>query len=118
MCVCAYECVCLMESHPTKVKLASDTGPWAATITSTRGLRLRPAALHWCVTVPASTDDWATLFNPPPGGGGASRDGESEKPLDPSARARRQSGFSTGTVPSLLSSPLLSGDVGLVASSV
>lgn len=107
-----------MESHWTKVKLASDTGPWVATITSTSGLQLRPAALHWCVKVPASTDDWATLFNPPLGRGGASRDVESEKPLDPSPCARRQSGFSTGTVPSLLFSPLLSGDVALVASSV
>lgn len=53
-----------MESHPSKVKLASDTGPWVATITSTSGLRLMPAAIHWCVKVPAFTDDWAVLFNP------------------------------------------------------
>lgn len=101
-------CVDIMESHPTKVKLASDTGPWVATITFTSGLRLMLAALHWCVKVPASADDWSTLFNPPPERGGASCDGESEKPLDTSPCARRQSGFSTGTVPSLLSSSLLS----------
>lgn len=80
------------------------------------GLGLRPFIGVWR-SRPRRTIGPRFLI-PPLGRGGASRDGESEKPLDPSPCARRQSGFSTGTVPSLLFSPLLSGDVALVASSV